>query len=60
VIETGSGFSFQSKAFEVRWCGPLPKPNDLQCNDTVETLLAGSKHDPLTAPANFLKQLVIA
>jgi hypothetical protein len=28
MIEAGRGFGFKAKAFEVRWCGPMPKPYD--------------------------------
>src|SRR5438874_13233223 len=39
--------------------GPSADANDFQCNRPVETFLAGTINYPLTAPADFLQQLVI-
>src|SRR5262249_14948540 len=51
--------SFQSKALEVRWCGPLTKADHFYGNNAIETLLPGPKHHSLTAPTDFLQQLIV-
>jgi hypothetical protein len=60
VIEAGSGFSFEAEALEVRWCGPLAKANNFYGNNAIETLLSGPKYHALTAPTDFLEQLIVA
>src|SRR6266496_596822 len=45
MIKACRGFSFESKALEVRFGGPLPKANDFQCDYAVEALLLCAKHD---------------
>jgi hypothetical protein len=55
MVKTRSRFGFQTKALEVRSCGPLAKANDFQCNYAVETLLPSSKYDALSAAANLLE-----
>src|SRR5438128_497551 len=60
MLQACCRFRFQTKTFEVRFRGPLAKPDDLQCNGAIETFLARPKDHALTAASDFLQQFVIA
>ena len=55
MIEARRGFGFKPEALEVGFGCPLAETNDFQSNDTVETLLPGTKHDSLTAAPDLFE-----
>src|SRR5262249_25369225 len=59
MIEACSSFGFQTEALQVRVGGPLAKANNFYCNNAIEILLSGPIYHALTAPADFLQQLIV-
>src|SRR4029453_18625956 len=55
MIEARRGLGFQTEALEMCLGRPLAEADDLQSNDTVETLLSCTKHDSLTAASDLFK-----
>ena len=59
MIET-SGFGFPAKTFQMRFGGPRAQANYFERDGAIETLLMSAINNTLTAPADFLQQLVVA
>src|SRR5215831_4390001 len=55
MVKARSGFGFQTKALQVRWCCPLTEADNFQCNNAIEALLPGAKNDSLSTPANLFE-----
>src|SRR6266516_3492120 len=60
MLKAGSSFCFETETLDVRSRGPPAKPNDFQRDDPIKTLLPRPINHPLTAPTNFLHELVVA
>jgi hypothetical protein len=60
MIEAGRGFCFPAKALEMCFGGPRAKADHFKRDSAIETFLMGAINHALTAPANFLQQLVVA
>ena len=60
MFETGGGFRFTTKAFQMRFGGPMAQADHFERDDAIETLLVRAIHHTLTATADFLQQFVVA
>jgi hypothetical protein len=60
MVEAGSGFRFSTKALQMRFGSPRAQADDFERDGAIESFLMGAINYALTAPADFLQQLVIA
>src|ERR1044072_1886035 len=60
MIQTGGSFGFPAKAFKVRFLGPIARADHFEGDGAIETFLMCAINHTLTAPTNFLLQLVVA
>src|SRR5438034_5275644 len=60
MLEAGSGFRFATETLQMRFCSPVAQADHLQCHCAVKAFLPGAVNYALTAPTDFLQQLVIA
>ena len=60
MFEAGSSFRLPAEALQVRFGRPRAQADHFERDGAIETFLMRPINNPLTAPANFLQQLVVA
>src|SRR5438094_6826553 len=60
MLEARSGFRFATETLEMCFCSPVAQADHLQGHCAVKAFLARAVNYTLTAPTDFLQQLVIA
>ena len=60
MFEAGSSFRFPAKALQMRFGGPRAQADHFERDGAIETFLMRAINYALTAPADFLQQLVVA
>jgi hypothetical protein len=59
MVETGGGLCLATKTLQMRFGGPRARGDHFERNSTVQGFLMGAINYTLTAPPNFLQQLVV-
>jgi hypothetical protein len=59
MVEAGGGFRFPAKALQMRFGSPRAQADHFERDGAIETFLVSAIHYALTAPADFLQQLVV-
>src|SRR5206468_7390143 len=60
MLQARSGFRFATETLQMCFCSPVAQADHLQCHCAVKAFLARAVNYALSAPTDFLQQLVIA
>ena len=55
MLQTGGGFSFETKTLQVRFRGPLAQADHFECDGAVEAFLSRAINYPLATATDVLQ-----